>query len=169
MRHAASVVLWLCITPLGLPVVPDVNAIRITVSASMVAGTKPAGGPLAAATSSRPTMPGSGVPRTMPIVGERRQPRRELRRHGGVIEVAKRPAADEHLAAGEAHDVFELAAAEVDADGDRHRAEALQREEHERELDPVRQLDGDDVAGADAERAQARRHAIDAVGELAIA
>ena len=108
------------------------------------------------------------MPRMMPMVASA-EPRLELRRHRGVIEVAKLPAADEHLAAGKAHDVVELAAAEVDADRHRHRAEALQREEHERELDPVRQLDGDDVAGADAERAQPRRHAVDAVGKLAVA
>jgi hypothetical protein len=30
VRHVESVVLWLWITPLGFPVVPDVNAIRMT-------------------------------------------------------------------------------------------------------------------------------------------
>ena len=33
VRHVESVVLWLWITPLGFPVVPEVNAIRMTSSA----------------------------------------------------------------------------------------------------------------------------------------
>jgi hypothetical protein len=100
---------------------------------------------------------------------KRGQPQLELRRHGGVIEIAERGAADQHFAVGEAHDVFQLAAAEIHADGDRHRAQALQGEEHQCKLDPVRQLDRHHVPGSNAERAQPRRHAIDAVRELAIA
>jgi len=67
MRAAVSVVSWLCITPLGPPVVPEVNAIRITVSASWRAATNPSGEPCAATVSSRPTMPGRGAPRMTPI------------------------------------------------------------------------------------------------------
>ena len=100
--------------------------------------------------------------------GEIGKPRPQLFHHGEVIEIAKPRAADEHPAARETHDVFDLAAAEVDADRHRHRAEALEGEEDERELDPVRQLDGDDIALTDAERAQPRRHAVDAVGEFAV-
>jgi hypothetical protein len=38
MRPAGSVVLKLCVTPLGLPVVPDVNAMRMTSLASIGCG-----------------------------------------------------------------------------------------------------------------------------------
>src|SRR6516164_10639766 len=85
-----------------------------------------------------------------------------------MIEFSESFAAHEHLAAGKPHDVFELAAAEIDTHGDGNGAEPLQGEEYQRELDPVRQLDGDYVALADAEGMQPRRHAIDSVCELAV-
>jgi len=85
-----------------------------------------------------------------------------------MIEIAEPRAADEHLAAGKTHDVFQLSAAKIDADRHRYRAEALQREEHERKLDPVRQLDRHHVSFPDAERAQSGRHAVDALRELAV-
>ena len=86
-----------------------------------------------------------------------------------MIEIAEARAADEHLAAGKAHDVIELAAAEIDAHRHCDRAEALQGEEHERKLDPVGQLDGHNVTWPDAERTQPRGHAIDCVRERAVA
>ena len=109
IRAAGSVVLWLCITPLGLPVVPEVNATRITSSASMAA----------AANFAADALPRGHVVETFHTGArgvandaDRRecgQPRLELSRHGGMIEVAKHGAADQHFAVGEAHDVFELA------------------------------------------------------------
>src|SRR4029077_1238036 len=72
---------------------------------------------------------------------ERRKPQPKLFGHSDVIEIAELRTADQHLAAGETHDVFELPAAEVNADRHCHRAEALKREEHDRNLEPVRQLD----------------------------
>ena len=67
VRQVESVVLWLWITPLGLPVVPDVNAIRMTSFAPWPA---PGGGTAAAFSTSasrdtRPDVaPPDGLPRT---------------------------------------------------------------------------------------------------------
>jgi len=62
IRHAGSVVLKLCMTPLGLPVVPDVNAMRMTSLASIACGLNAADASLPAMSSSSGTVPGTPVP-----------------------------------------------------------------------------------------------------------
>src|SRR5437899_12321856 len=60
----------------------------------------------------------------------------------------------------EANDVFDLTDAEVRPDLVCDGPEVFRREKDERELRPVRQLNGDDISGADAEGAPVRRHPI---------
>ena len=88
--------------------------------------------------------------------------------HAGVVEALEALRAHVGAAAREAQDVAHLAAAEVRADRVGDRADEFQREEHESELDPVGQLDGDHVAAADAVGLEHRGGAVDAVFQFAI-
>ena len=80
-----------------------------------------------------------------------------------------------HHAGNHQHPGFRLAADEghlalaVDRDDRiRHRADAVDRGGQRRALEPVRQLPGDDVAGAHAELAQRHRHAVGALLQIAV-
>src|SRR6266850_2938048 len=88
--------------------------------------------------------------------------------HVHVVEALEGRRTDERAAFGEAHDVLDLTATEVRADLVGDGADALAGEEHVRELDPVRQLDGDDVAGTQAQALQRRRGAVHARQQLAV-
>ena len=91
------------------------------------------------------------------------------RRHRFVVEATEQLGHDQHLGLGEGQHVTELALAE-----DRHervddRPEPAAGQRDDNELPPVRQLDGDDVAPADAEAEQRAGSARDLVAELGIA
>src|SRR5205823_5582101 len=88
--------------------------------------------------------------------------------HLHVVEALEACRTDERAAFGEPDDVLELAAAEVGPDLVGDGADALAGEEHVRELDPVRQLDGNDVAGAEAQALQRGRGAVHARQQLAV-
>ena len=101
---------------------------------------------------------------------KRGQPRLELRRHGGVIGNRGTCAQQTSIL---------LSAKRMMYSSSRLRKSTLtvtataprrsRAKNTECKLDPVRQLDRHHVPGSNAERAQPRRHAIDAVRELAIA
>ena len=92
----------------------------------------------------------------------------QLTRHGDVVEALELARADEGAAAREAQDVVELAHAEIRVDLVGDGADQLQRKEDDREVDPVRQLDGDDVAALDADAAQEGGAALDLVLQPAV-
>ena len=96
------------------------------------------------------------------------QPGPQLADHLHVVEALEARRADEGAALREAQDVVDLAAPEVGSDLVRHRAQALQGEEHVCELGPVRELDRDHVAPPDVEGAEPGCDAVDASPELSV-
>ena len=167
-RTAGRVVLNECSTHLGLPVVPEVKAMRKISSALMrtrSAGASGARRRRCRARGSTRRLPAS--PATTTWVRPR-DAFAQLARHGHVVEALERVGADEGAAAGEAQDVVELAHAEVGIDLVGDGADQLERKEDDREGDAVRQLDGDDVAALDADAAQECRAALDLVLQLAV-
>ena len=101
-------------------------------------------------------------------VGEIGQVWPDLAHHGDVVEVAPQRRHDGNLGFGEAHHEAQLALAE-----DRHqrigdRADAAAGVEQRRELPPVRQLESDHVAAADAALDEPRRDLVHALAELGV-
>ena len=93
-------------------------------------------------------------------VGEGRNLGLHGERDGAVIDVAERGRHDQHLGPGEAEHEGELALAEDDHQRVGDRAELEGGEMEHGELPPVGQLEGDDVALADAAPGEADRDAI---------
>jgi len=89
-------------------------------------------------------------------------------RHGHIIEALELARTDEGAAVGKPQDVFQLARPEVGIDLVGDGADQLQREEDDREVDPIGQLDGDHVAALDPDAAQEFGAALDFVLQLAI-
>jgi hypothetical protein len=92
----------------------------------------------------------------------------QLADHLHVVEASEARRADEGAALREAQDAVDLAASKIRPDLVRDRAQTLQGKEHVRELDPVRQLDRDDVSRSDAECRESRRDPVDSGLELGI-
>src|SRR2546425_1001326 len=84
----------------------------------------------------------------------------QLLDHGDIVESFEAGGTDVRATLREANDVFDLTDAEVRPDLVCDGPEVFRREKDERELRPVRQLNGDDISGADAEGAQVRGHPI---------
>ena len=89
--------------------------------------------------------------------------------HRQKIEAAKFARKDVSAAAGKFQDVVELPGAEVGIDLVGDGADQLERKERHRELDPVRQLHGDDIAAPDADAAIKFGAAEDLVLQRAVA
>ena len=166
-RTAGRVVLNECSTHFGLPVVPDVKAMRKISSALMC--TRCSGGERGGRGDALLEIP-LAVHRLAgdDHVGEARNALAQLTRHGHVVEAPEGGGADERATAGEAQDVVELAHPEVGVDLVGDRSDQLEREEHNGKGDAVRELDGDDVAALDADLAQECRAALHLVLQRAV-
>ena len=88
--------------------------------------------------------------------------------HRKVVEALELRGADVGLRLREAQDVLDLGGAEVGADLVGDGADQLQREEDDRELDPVGELQRHDVAARDALPAQELRKALDLDPQLPV-
>ena len=89
-----------------------------------------------------------------------RQARAQLANHREVIEALELARRNVRFRPREPEDVLDFHRTEISADLVRDRADQLERKEHDRELDPVRQLQGYDVALLHALAAQELREAL---------
>src|SRR5215468_3472951 len=101
-------------------------------------------------------------------MGERGDCLAQLARKAHVIETLESGRADKSLAPRKPQDVVELADAEIWVHLVGNRPDQLQRKERDRERDAVWQLDRDDVATLNPDRAQELRAAFDLVLEFAV-
>ncbi len=166
-RTVQIVVLKEWSTHLGSPVVPEVKAMRKTSSGSIRARSDAAIGGCVAMPWSRSQVPSTAPPATM-MCSRPGTADLQLLRHGHVVEAFELLRAHEGAAFREAQDVVELALAEIGVHLVGDGADQLQREEHDRKLDPVRQLDRHHVAALDADLAQELGALLDAHLQLAI-
>ena len=89
-----------------------------------------------------------------------RQARAQLANHREVIEALELARRNVRFRPRELKDVLDFDRSEIGADLVRDRADKLERKENDRELDPVRQLQGYDVASLHALAAQKLREAL---------
>ena len=134
MRQAGRVVLKLCVTPLGLPVVPEVKAMRMTSFAPMGWGTR---GGQRTGVSEYPVQRGHiGIVTASEDANglEVGKARPQLANHRYIVEAPECRRADKGSALGKAQDVLYLPAPEVGTDLVGDRSDPFQREEDVGEL-----------------------------------
>ena len=163
--------LWVCITPLGSPVVPDVNWIVATSSA---AGAERPARRGAAAVAERPrkcsleraacparAVDGEDVLEGVDAVAAPCSPKRR------EVEAAKPASARCRRAPDQPDDVLDLTTTQDRDQRARDGADPVAGQVHGGEVPPVGQLEADRLAGLDAELEQPGRDAVDRLGQLA--
>ena len=101
-------------------------------------------------------------------MAQRRKALADGLRHGGIVDVAKPRRHHQHLGLGKAEHEAELTFPEDGHQRIAHRAELEAGEVQDRELPPVRQLEGDDVAASHPALREVQRDEIGQAVELAI-
>ena len=158
-----SVVLGVCMTPLGSPVVPDVNTTSWT-RVRVAARQRPAARlrfPRRIRERGERLHAVGRLPARHEDALEPRQAAADLRRHLAVVEAAEGRGNDQRLRFEEPQHEAQLAGAIGRRDRVDDGAQAARGQEDQRELVPVRQLAGDDAARLEPVGAEPVGHALD--------